>query len=232
MWFLDRIVEQLSSAADTCYEYMWIVNGWIYPFWYLQYPLYALYYAFYYLAHYFGEFNSWLDWAADRIVEILTASDIWAHFKYWFEAAANAWEWVRIAWTNVYMIVNVWWDSRVQDVKDLIAAATQGFNDLVVAWGNFWTITWPQWTGELVNLRGEWDYFWTVTYPTLVSFSWLDTWWSARLLDVQDLINTAIKQSEPFWEGWQEFRDQAVEFFADPEEWVYKRLDSFFERFW
>ena len=99
-------------------------------------------------------------------------------------------------------------------------------------WNNFWTITWPQWTTKLDTVKANWDYFWSITFPTLVSFTWLTTWWSSRLTDIQNLINSAFLIRQSFWEGWQDWRGKVTEFFTDPEEWLYKAADRIIERFW
>ena len=51
-------------------------------------------------------------------------------------------------------------------------------------------------------------------------------------MDIQKLIRSAFKEYEDLWRGWAAIRDQVFDFFKDPEQWVYDRLDKFFERFW
>ncbi|GAI32766.1 unnamed protein product, partial [marine sediment metagenome] len=133
-----------------------------------------------------------------------------SYFRDWFEFAEDAWNWVRHAWDRVTNIVDDWWLATSSTVGSWIAAATEGFDDLVEAW----------------------DTFWRITFPTLVSFDWLDIWWDDRLTDLQALINTAIQELAPFWEGWQEIRESVLEFFSDPYQWIYDRLDEWVERFW
>jgi len=131
-------------------------------------------------------------------------------FQYWLDRAQWAWDWVNSAFWNVWDIANEWWTSTRYEVQTLIEIATEG----------------------LSALRAAWAVFSQVTLPSLVSFDWLETWWEDRLLDIGDLLDTAFTLRSDLWEGWQDWRDQVAEFFSDPEQWLYDRLDSFFERYW
>lgn len=175
---------------------------------------------------------SWYDYVTGRVAELLTWDNILSYLGTYLDAAINAWNWVSNAWNNVWGIADSWWSSTQYTVKAWIAAATQGFDALKAAWSNFWNVTWPVWTGKLDYLTAAWNNFWSVTFPTLVSFSWLTTWWTARVKDVQGLIDSAFIVREGFWTGWQDWRDKVTEFFTDPEEWLYKSLDRIIERFW
>lgn len=232
MRFLDRIIEEIEDVSDFFYDAYREVKDWIWPFYLLKYPFYGIYGRFHWLADWFGDFNEWVDDTVDRLRDIIDEWDVWDFFRWWFDAAEDAWNWVRYAWDNVIDIVGDWWASILPIVKGYIDTAVEGLNDLIEAWDTFWTITFPEWTGKLDNLKGEWDNFWIVTFPYLVSFDWLGIWWDARLLDINSLIENWTLTLAPFWEGWQEWRDQVIEFFSDPYQWIYDRLDEFFERFW
>jgi len=168
----------------------------------------------------------------DTTLEMVTLNNVWDYFKTWFEWAEWAWDWVSHAWSNVWSIVEGWWQATSSTVQGWIDIATQGLDALKVAWSDFWNTTWPQWTAQFNTLSAAWTNFWTVTFPTLVDFSWLWTWWNARLQDINNLVNTAFTLREKLWEGWQELRNQVTEFFSDPEDWLYKAVDRIIERFW
>ena len=49
----------------------------------------------------------------------------------------------------------------------------------------------------------------------------VDNWWKTQLASINEVF------------GWiNVFHDEVVEFFTDPLEWVYKKIDEFFERYW
>lgn len=195
----------------------------------LFYEIFALFMD---LATQVARFGDWVNDISTKILEVVTLTSVWDYFKEYFQAAQFAWAWVLDAFTYVTQWTVEWWASNSIIVQSWIAIATQGFSELVVAWDNFWTVTWPELLSVVNTLSTAWDYFWTVTLPTLVSFTWLTTWWNARLMDIQALINTAFTLREGLWAGWQEWRDQVTEFFTDPEDWLYKAVDRIIERFW
>ena len=146
----------------------------------------------------------------DAIVGILTESDIFILLQQWLNYAEVAWNWISNAFNNVVSIIWEWWPTALDYVLTYVDNAVEGFTELKIAW----------------------DTFWTSTLPNLVSFDWLSIWWNGKLLDVQSLIDTAILSLNALLEGWQEVRDAVLEFFNDPYQWMYDRLDEFFERFW
>jgi len=168
----------------------------------------------------------------ERVIDVLTESDIFRLLRTWLNYAEDAWNWVLYAFSNVVAIVDIWWQATRITVQGWIETATQGFNELKVAWDEFWNVTWPGILADIASLKGEWINFWSITFPTLVSFTWLTTWWNDRLLDINSLIESWTLTLAPFWEGWQEIRDQVLEFFADPLKWLYDRLEDFMDRHW
>jgi len=225
---MDWIIQELADARDFFYDAYQEVRDWFWPFDQLKYPMYGLYGVFHWLVEFFEDFNEWLEDIDDRIRDILDFGDIWSYFRDWFAFAEDAWNWVRNAWDRVTNIVDDWWLVTSSTVGGWIAAATEGFDDLVEDWDNFWHITWPELVENFQQLRSVWDNFWTVTFPDLVSFTWLGDWWDARLLDIQGLIESWTLTLAPFWEGWQEVRAQVFEFFADPLEWLWGRFIDWF----
>ena len=221
MWFLDNIVEWLDDATNRFYDAYLEVSGWISPFNLLYLPLYYLYRAFYYLTWYFGQFNEWLDWAAGRIDAILSISSITAYFQTWIDYATDAWDWVKNALGNVWLIVESWWSSTKLTVQAWIDTATEGFDALRVVWDEVWTITWPQWTATLEVLGSEVSDFFTNTLPTLLDYLKLENWWNGKLLAVDGLIGSTLAE-------WFPFYDDVAEFFSDPGEFLLSRLTDWF----
>lgn len=168
----------------------------------------------------------------DATMEILNWASIQAQIRSWLTDIELIITWFVSWWNNVIGVIDSWWDVVRWDVRNWISIAVQGLAGLLVAWDNFWAITWPDLIGKFNTLAAAWDNFWTHTLPTLVDFAWIIAWWNARLLDIADLINSAFILRDSLWEGWQELRDQVTEFFTDPEDWLYKAVDRIVDRFW
>jgi len=204
------IIEELESAEEFFYDAYQEVKGWIYPFYLLKYPLYGLYGVFLWLVEGFYEFYQWLLWAADRIDEIFSWSSIQSMIRSWLSGIETALVWFGNWSTYVGQYIADWWSGILPYILTYIDNAVEGLGDFAATWNNFWN-----------NI-----------FPTLVTFSWLDTWWQSRLQEIDTLIGSWLASFQPFWEGWQEIREQVQSFFADPLQWAYDKLDEFFERFW
>jgi len=210
MSFIYDIIDYLNDVSDFFYDIYIEILGWVWPFWQAADLFYGLCVLFNNLAWAFHDFADWLDWAHNEIRNILSWSDIRSEIRDWLDGIENLVEWFKnwADWIN--QAIDSWWDSAKQTVKDLIAIATQGLDNLLIAWDNFWT----------------------VTFPTLVSFTWLSIWWDNKLIELNLFIESTLATWSPFWEGWQEVRDSVTEFFTDPLQWLYDKMDEWFERFW
>jgi len=94
-------------------------------------------------------------------------------------------------------------------------------------------------SGWLTNLQAAWDEF-KGLIPTIDEvISWwgnwagsvlatIDTWWDSTVLEVQGFIDSAFTEREPFWAGWQDWRDKVIEFFTDPLEWLLEKFTDWF----
>lgn len=228
MWFLDNIVEWLDNVTGYFYDAYQEVKGWIFPFYYLSSPLYLLYYAFYYLTFYFGQFNDWLDWAYDRIREILSSWDIWSVFEWWFTAAENAWNWVVNAFSNVWNIIDDWWTEARGTVIGWVNTALEYtyslFNQVSSGLADAW-----EWINEFIDRLPSLD----------EAIDWLKNWagrvlariieWGfVTALDVAGLVATAFMDREDFWAGWQDWRDNVTEFFTSPLNFLVKQIETWF----
>ena len=232
MSWMNAIVSWLKSCESYFYNAYSEVYGWVYPFWLLSHPLLYVSRAFGWLAYYFSLFNNWLVWAGGEITKILNWDTIRSYILSWFRYLGNLGDLFYYFGQNVLSVVNTWWQSRLQDIQDLINIATQGFAALKVAWDNFWKVTWPQWTTKLDTVKANWDNFWSFTFPTLVSFTWLTIWWNSKLKDVDKLTTDKLKEWFPFYNDLIKLWDGIKLFFTDPEEWLYKAADRIIERFW
>jgi len=210
MSFMIFIIEELDRAREFFYDAYQVAKDWVYPFSLLRYPLYGLNGVFLWLTDGFYEFYQWLEWAADQIDEILSWTNVRGLIRGWLDGIEAALSWF-LSWTTwVGQYIADWWSGILPYILTYIDNAVEGLEDFAATWSNFWT-----------NI-----------FPTLVSFNWLDTWWQSRLLEIDALVGSWLASFQPFWEGWQEIREEVNNFFADPLQWAYDKLDEFFERFW
>lgn len=174
----------------------------------------------------------WFESFVAQAAEFLSWDEIQDRLQSFLDQVTEIWTWFLDRWGNVTDVVEGWWEGALSQVKDLIAVATEGLAIVYREWNNFWTITWPEFVGDLQQLSTSWDDFRTNTLPNLVSNSALVSWWQDRILDVQDLINSAFTLRDDLWAGWQEWRDSVAEFFSDPLKWLYDRLERFMDEYW
>jgi len=90
-----------------------------------------------------------------------------------------------------------------------------------------------------VGLQGSWDTF-KGKIPSIDQIiAWFSNWWGsvlARIIawgaltgaQVDELISSRLKDFDPFWAGWQDFKDRVVEFFSDPVEFIWDRFTDWF----
>jgi len=232
MWFLNAIVEKLNDAAGFFYLVYLEVLGWVYPLWQAASFFYEISLAFSNLAWYFSYLYDWLDDLAGRVADILTFDSIYSYFSSYFDAAMSAWGWIVNALDNVWSILTGWWSATSSTVMGWIDAARDFALSLHYSL-----------LSNFDSLRAEWDSF-QASLPSVESVllwfaDWwgniltnLDYWWSDKLLEIQDLISSRFAEFTPFLEGWQELRSAVTEFFTDPLQWIYDKLDEWFERFW
>ena len=228
MAFMNWIVERLSDAAGFFWDIGLEVYDWVWPFYLASDFFFSLQGVFANLAWDFSEFAEWVDDAVGQLADILSWSNIRSLIEGWLDGIDDIIDWFGNWWVWVGQEIDDWWQSVKDDVQGLIDSATQGLAGLLATWDSFWNITWPQWMGEFDTLLAAWDDFWTTTFPDLVNFSWLETWFNTKILDIQRLIDTAIGNWAPLLESWQEVKDNVIEFSADPLEWLWTRFTDWF----
>lgn len=227
-WLRERIVD----IAQLCLDAFFLISDWVWPFDALAEPFLGLYYRFIDFARDWLDFEDWVSDTVTRLGEILSTWDIWSYFQWWFVAAENAWNWVSGAINNVINIVDVWWSTASQVVlswveeaklfaQELVSNVESWLNNLQTDWDNFWTLTWPQWVGRLSVIETAWDNFWTITFPTLATWS-----------GVSALIDSTLTSWFPFYDELAALWGEISDFFSDPLQWVYNKMDEFIERFW
>ncbi|MBA7481129.1 hypothetical protein ES707_16599 [subsurface metagenome] len=197
------------------------VSGWIWPFYYLQYPLYGLYRVFKSMLTPIADFWLWAEDMATKIVGIWTSGGILGLIQWWFPWLYNVGEWFYNRWQWFLSAVGDWWESTKTTVLGWIDIAVQGFNALLVWWDEFWKITWPRWMATLEVLGNEVSNFFTKTLPGLLDYLKLEYWWNGKLWDVDGLIGSKLAE-------WFPFYDDIVEFINDPGEFLLTKLTDWF----
>lgn len=217
VYSIFSLVWDISDWFRSAYQE---VSGWVWPFHYLQHPLYGLYRVFWNLLTPIGHFGDWVYDVGKKVQDILTSEGILGLIKWWFPWLIPLGEWFAERWAWFTATLGDWWDTKKPIVQGWIDIATQGLNGLIVAWDNFWKITFPQWTDKLEVLGSDFGDFFTQKLPTLFDVSYAELWWRGKFSDVTDTINSAFTERESFWSGWQDFKDGIVLFFTDPLDWI------------
>ena len=228
MWWVDQIFSFVWDIADFFLTAYQEVSGWIWPFHYLQYPLYGLYQVCRSLLTPIAHFSDWTREVWTKILQVFSLEQITSFFRPWLDAAVNAWNWVVNSFWNVWNIVEDWWSSAQWTVRSWIAMATQGFNTLIVWWDEFWKITWPGWMATLEVLGDDVTHFFTHTLPDLLDYLKLENWWNGKLFAVDGLIGSRLVEWFPFYDDLVEIWNDVVEFFSDPGEFLLSRLTDWF----
>ena len=152
-------------------------------------------------------------WTQDRLdvlAEFISQDWVQEWLRDPLKQLGEVWEWF-INWVkNVGDFIDEWWEGTKETVQDLINTATEG----------------------LSRLQEAWDNFWTDTFPTLVDNIALEEWRKGLIPDITDLIIGKLKDWFPFYDSLSELWNSVAEFIADPFQWLYDRLENFFDRFW
>jgi len=230
--FLPAIIAYVLSIASFFLSLKEEVEDWVFPFYYIAPVFLYIADAFARLAYQFERFSDWVDYATDRVKDILNFTQITLALKTWLDYATWAWNWVRNAWYNVRAIVVDWWGTVIPTVYGWIDEAKQ--------WASLQIDSLEKWIANLqadvaellaqipdVSELTAWFSNWWGNI--LANLTW---WWNEKLLDINSLFRSWTLELEPFWAGWQDWRDKVVDFFTDPEEWLYKAVDRIIERFW
>jgi len=204
------IINALNNISLRCYDIYLEILGWVYPFWLAAEPFWGLSNFFNSLAWHFYDFASVFEAFIEKARLILSWNTIWSYIQSYIPNWNKIGNWFSEWYSNVLSITNTWWSSTQLGVWSWISAAK---SDLLSLMNNL--------TGWLGSLQVEWSGFLTTTLPNLANWTGVD-----------GLIKSWFSNFTPFWEGWQEIKEQVVDFFSDPEQWFYDRLDNFFERFW
>lgn len=204
------IIQFFNTASDFFYLIYRETYDWIFPFSFISEPFYALCLLFNKLAWAFYYLGEWLDAIVDQIALLLTWDNIKAFILSWIPDLPNIIEWFADKAKWVTDIITTWWSGKLAEL----------------------TIWWESQLIELRAMKELWDTFWTVTLPYLLSFQWLEDWWQGQLIELGAWWQGQLRELLFFYNEFVELWDGIKEFFADPLQWLYNKLDEWFERFW
>lgn len=228
MGFMTSIVNALNSVGGWFYEIYLDVNGWVYPFYLSASFFYYLSTLFYNLAWYFSDFGTWVNSTVNQLAQILSWGTIWSYILSYVPNLLGIRDWFYSWSAQVTATVNGWWAAT----QNTVLAWVQGAKDYATA-------LFSQLSSALALLQGAWDGF-KGKIPTIDAIigwwgGWwgnvlvqLGTWWAARLLDVQGLIDSAFLARDSWWDGWQEIRTSVLVFFANPLDFLWQRFAEWF----
>ena len=225
---MNWIVQDLNHVSDFFYDIYIEVLDWVWPFWLAAEFFLDLSYGFNDLAWDFYDFAGWVSDVWDMVLDILSWSAIRGLIRDWLDGIEGMVDWFQDWALRIGQEIEDWWLSTLATVQGWIDFATQGFDEMVAAWTDFWLTLWPDILSAVGTLQSYWNDFWANIYPNLVSFAWLTTWWTSTMGEVVSLIDTAFILRESLWAGWQDVRDAVFEFFTDPWAWLEKKFTDWF----
>jgi len=230
--FMGWLISKLNDVSGWFYSIYRTVYDWVWPFWLAADAFYWLSTMFNGIAWDFYYFSVWVDDIANKIVTILSWDTVWSYILTYVPNLEAIRDWFSERWSWFTTEINNWWSETVNIVI--------GWIDALRDWALFW-INYLH--GQIYSLNVKVDQVmrqipditelmaWFSNWTGNVT-SMINTWWTGALSEVQSLINSAFIEREPFWAGWQDWRDKVTEFFTDPEDWLYKSLDRIVERYW
>ncbi len=232
MVFMTWIVYRLNDAGNWFYNLYLdaYFAGW--PLDLLADRFLSLSSAFYNLAWHFSDFGTWVNQAAVQLQGILSWSTIYSNIvSYWpginqigawFTSwTANVGDIVGSWWSTTSLTVQTWIDQAVVNIGLLTDQLEASVVQLAASWSDFWTLTWPAMLSDLGGLRSSWDNFLAGVLPGLATWTGVETF-----------VNSQLTSWFPFYDELAAAWGGIQEFFADPEEWLYRSVDRIFERFW
>lgn len=228
MWWADKIFSLVWDIQSFFLQAYFVVHGWIWPFNYLDYPLYAISWLFREMLAPVARFSDWTRDVWAKVEEVFSLDQIVAHFRTWIDYAIDAWTWVRSAWINVFNLIGDWWSSAKYEVMAWIDERVSVVRALVDQ-ANAW----------LTRLQADLQWFLDhlLTLDEIIQWwkDWLGRvltqlliWGFIRILDVVGLIATAFIEREDFWAGWQDWRGMVAAFFDDPLEFLWELATDWF----
>lgn len=223
--FCVTIGNYFNNIADE-------VTDWVTPLNWLETPFRWIGEGFGWIAYYFSLARNWTIEAWNRILTFLSELEITDLFGVLIDAATFVWDKIVDAAEQVGVIISTWWETVQLTVQDWIETARLWAEEHL---SDQWESLRPLWT---------WWYGFKDNFPTLDEvIDWfqqwpakvrgeIDNWWPEALLTVQSMIDSAVADISAGLNEWLNVKDEVIEFFSDPLEWLYNKFDELIDRFW
>jgi len=216
---------------DSIFSFVWDISDWFYnayvevSSWWVVGPLFGTILlnvsdTFGSLLTPIAHFSEWADDVATKAQGILTSGAVSGLIEGWFPWLGDIGEWFIDRWSWFRQLAGEWWATTKPIVLGWIDIATEGFNNLIVAWDEFWKITFPQWTSKLEVLGSDVSDFFTNTLPTLFDVKYAFEWWVAKYQARQIYVDELLADQGEKTVGWEDIRDSVLLLFSDPINWI------------
>lgn len=183
--------------------------------------------------------NSLTDWVSSAIDSVYSwASSMWGSLVGWVSSAIDSvYNWLSSAWSSLVDWVNSVLSNIKQVYNTFVNYITNVYETVVNNITNVYETT----VNSITNIIGVTidkvaDWFESIGGATRA-------WAEGLFVKVKEVWNTITGDLNAWWKtqlallretfGWiLPLRDNIEGFFGDPAQWIYDRLDDFFERFW
>jgi len=228
MQFMNWIIQRCNDASSFFYSIYLEVYGWVYPFYLAAGFFYQLCLIFNNLAWNFYDFAQWVDDVAAKVVNILSWSTIWSYILSNVPNLTAIRDWFYSWWGNVTAVVSSWWTSTQNTVQGWISIAQSYLQDQI----NNLNTWFADLQMHIETLIGN--------LPSLNEvLNWFTSWWGNVLgqiiawgalpaQQIQSLIDSAFSLRDSFWAGWQDVRDNIIEFISNPVEFIWNQFTDWF----
>lgn len=228
MEFIDDLFSLFWDISDFFYAAAEVAKDWVWPFSILQVPLLAIAEAFWDMLDPIADWYAWTGALNATIAGFLDSSGIIKLLTTWIDYAEAAYTWISNASKNILGVIGSWWlgvsdtvkswiDDAKAYAKALVDAVALNLATLQKTWDDFWTLTWPVWTGKVDQVIIDLASFFTDVLPTLATWE-----------GVQTLIEDTIKEWFPFYDDLVALWDSIKEFFTDPLEYLWAKATDWF----
>ena len=228
MSFFDDIFSLVWDISELFHEAYLEVDSWYSPFNYLATPLYWIYRRTGSLLTPISQVSDWAYDINQSIASLPSMGTIWSTFKDWFNWAEWSWQWVQDSWLIIPGMIDDWWNSTMVEVQGWIDESSQYFTGIVntlLAKVSQVELSISELLGRLPvldELVSWWDN-WQGNVHT-----YIDTWWTSTMGEVQGLINTAFIDRESWWTGWIDVKNEVIEFITNPLDFLLDRFTDWF----
>jgi len=232
MTFLNAIINWCNTASDYFYEIYLDVYYWVAPFNATAPFFYEICLVFNGLAWQFSYFNDWVVDAVNRLNTILNWDAIRSYILGWLPNLQSVSTWFTNWWNEVTSVIASWWNTTQYTVQGWIDTAKQYLQTQINSL-NTWVTSLEADVSELlsqmpsINEILAWFSNWWANILVKVQ-----EWWNDTLPDVNALIDSTLRDWFPFYNDLVALWNDIKLFFTDPLEWLYVKMDDWFERFW